>query len=283
MPRYYSIDGIKYDIDNPSDIKCIPLSKVLFTINKKQYGIDTILLEQALCSAHRNRAIYVAAIDKVNEYRANGIVFKSDKEIIQDKQYNIKQLQKEREDALRKEQCDSFTIADMQQFEGIPFGWSWVNELNHTNGIAWFILNMNNQEIAQEYLLQLNNMILDSNTYITGLPDINIVNRLSELDFDYPCPMHKDSMANTRVECYPYTKTGKISKYPINFVFKTKLLGNSFIFGEAKILRDGNIGSAHVHLTHANNVINYTFGLYGLSLVIKSVNINYTPLYRFKE
>ena len=94
-------------------------------------------------------------------------------------------------------------------------------------------------------------------------------------------------MACTRVECYPYTKTGKLSKYPVVLHFETfpqkhdygGFSGEAIICGEIKILRDGNIGSAWV------NIWGNTFkiGLYGLSLVLKRVDNPYGNLFNFSD
>lgn len=282
MPRYYTVNGVRYDIDNAYDIARIPLFKALMQINGEQLGMDAVLLEHGIQARLQNDAVYRAAIAKVNQYRASGIVSKSKREIAQDKIWQTKYETRKAEEEIRKKQCDSFTIEDMYQFTGIPFGWSWVVELSHTDGVAWFMLNMNNQQIALHYISQLNQIIVDSHEYIEQVAGISI--DLYNIDFGLPVPMYRNSMTSTRVECYPYTKTGKVSKYPVKLIFRNKPGGTEAVYGEIKILEDGNIGSAMVQFSYnSGGVVSFTFGLYGLSLVLKKVDMNYETIYRFED
>lgn len=290
MPRYYTIDGKKYDIDNPCDIKRLPLFRNIIIVHGEKYGMDSILLEHGRQSFEKNINVYHAAIDKVNQYRYGGIEFKSNRELAREAEYRKAQEELQKEKDNRKQQCDAFTIEDMHQFSDIPFGWHWVMQLQHTNGIAWFMLNRNNQEIALSYIAKLNDLIIDAHEYVEGISDLQI--DLGRIDFDYPEPMHQYSMANTRVECFPYTKTGKISKYPaiLNFrISETEHLPDGYVFqhhpvsGEVKILKDGNIGSATVTFIRNLQRIKFTFGLYGLSLVIKRIGTDTGNIYRFDD
>lgn len=289
MPRLYTINGVKYDIDCPDDIRKIPLFKDLITVNGEKYGMDTILLEHAIQARPKNDEVFSAAMDKVNEYRYCGIVFKSKREIEQEERWRIENEKKKAAEAERKRQCNQFTIDDMQQFTGIPFGWSWVASLFHTNGVAWFILNMNNQEIARQYVVQLDNMIHDLATCLDGVGNCSI--DIDAIDFDYPTPLSQYSMANTRVECYPYTPTGKLSKYPAVLIFRSKTDdGNSLVSGEIKILKDGNIGNAKVYFINNDATICFSFGLWGKTFLIKKVTKQgasndpncYEELFRFE-
>lgn len=282
LPRYYTINGVKYDIDNAFDIQRIPLFTAQMSINGEQLGMDAVLLEHGIQARSHNDAVYRAAIDKVNQYRARGIVSKSKREIEQDKSWQAKREQQKVDEEKRKNQCDNFTIDDMYQFTGIPFGWNWVVELNHTDGVAWFMLNINNQQVALHYISQLNEIIIDSHEYVDQVSGVAI--DLCNIDFGLPIPMRRNSMASTRVECYPYTKTGKVSKYPVKLVFRNKPGSNEAVYGEVMILEDGNIGSAKVQFSYkAGGVVVFTFGLYGLSLVLKKVDMNYKTIYRFED
>ena len=282
LPRFYTINGVKYDIDSAVDIERIPLFKAIMQINGEDLGMDAVLLEHGIQARQHNDAVYRAAICKVNQFRARGIVSKSKREIEQDKAWQAKHEQQKVDEGKRKVQCDNFTIDDMYQFTGIPFGWHWVTELSHTDGVAWFMLNMNNQQIAIHYISQLNEIIIDSHEYVDQVQGIAI--DLYNIDFGLPTPMYRNSVTNTRVECYPYTKTGKVSKYPVKLVFRNKPGSNEAVYGEVKILKDGNIGSAKVQFSYrTGDVIAFTFGLYGLSLVLKKVDMNYETIYRFED
>lgn len=281
MPRFYQIDGVKYDIDDPNDIVRLPLFKTIITIRGEKYGMDSILLEHSRQAYGKNMVVYQAATDKANEYRYHGIKYMSSREIERVNQWELEQARINAERIERAEQCDSFTIDDMYQFTGIPFGWSWVTQLNHTKGVPWFMLNKNNQQIALYYISQLNDMIIDAHSYVDDIDEAVI--DLDRIDFAYPQPMHKDSMTNTRVECYPYTRTGRISKYPAILIFAvTNTTTNDDglpsqkyqLTGEIKIMQDGNIGSANVYFALTNGNVAFRFGVYGVSLVIKRIDFN---------
>ena len=53
---------------------------------------------------------------------------------------------------------DSITIHDMIEFPNLPFELRWVPKLQHTNGIAWFSLNKNNQYIALSVINYINDI-----------------------------------------------------------------------------------------------------------------------------
>lgn len=179
-----------------------------------------------------------------------------------------------------------FTIEDMYQFTDIPFEWQWVTKLMHTNGIAWFMLNMNNQFIALQYIDEINKLIIDAHSYINGIEDFEICTE--EIDFMYPIPMYRDSIANSYVECVPYTKTGKISKYPVILHFASSelvTLSNGYKYqnhpciGEIKILQDGNIGMANVFFGHTK----FSIRLFGLNLVIQRIDSDSGNLFKYEN
>lgn len=277
FPRYYTIDGVKYDIDNPSDIKRIPLIENIIIIDGEPYGMDALLHEHCVQST-ANMDVHWAAYNKVQEYRNHGIIHKSSREIQRELDYESGQADRRKKEEARKKQCESFTVDDMQQFPDIPIAWSYVVELKHTNGIAWCQLNRNNQKLVLDYISKINCIIVDAQEYVKGIGNAHI--DLENIDFDYPVSMLLDSMCNTRVECYPYTASGKLSKYPVIIQFATRLnMYGSRTRGEIKILRDGNIGSATV-FADGNT---FKIGLYGVSLVLKRVDNPYGNIFKFSE
>ena len=179
-------------------------------------------------------------------------------------------------------------IDDMYQFEDIPFEWHWVMELKHTRNTYWFILNMNNQYIALKYIDYLNKMIIESRSYIEGINGLEMCTE--EIDFSYPTQMMLDSFTNTYVECTPYTKTGRISKYPVILHFsssETICLDNGYEYqnrpymGIVKIMQDGNIGIANI--TFSKDYTRFSFGLYGINLIIKRVDSINGNIYNYKD
>lgn len=261
FPRYYNIDGVVYDIDNPDDIKNMPLIRNVLNINGKSFGMDTILNEfYYQCP---DRSLGYIAYDKCMEFRKNGILHKSERELNMDTSFEAWEQKKSE----RMHQCDTFTVDDMQQFPDIPIAWSYVMQLQHTNGIAWCQLNLDNQEIVKGYIAQVNDIILDAHSYVDGICDSYI--DLDSINFDYPTPMYKNCMCCTRIECYPYTPTGKLSKYPVIIHFQTK--PNTYgicTSGEIKVLRDGSIGAATASVY--GDI--FKIGLHGTSLVLKRVD-----------
>lgn len=261
FPRYYNIDGVVYDIDNPDDIKNMPLIRNVLNINGKPFGMDTILHEfYYQCS---NRSLGYIAYDKCMEFRNNGIIHKSERELNMDESVEAWNQKK----SARRQQCDTFTVDDMQQFPDIPIAWSYVMQLQHTNGIAWCQLNWNNQKIVKEYISRVNDIIMDAHSYVDGIGNSYI--DLDSINFDYPTPMYKNCMCCTRIECYPYTPTGKLSKYPVIIHFQTNPNSSGVCTsGEIKLLRDGNIGAATASIYGTV----FKIGLHGTSLVLKRVD-----------
>lgn len=272
FPRYYTIDGTTYDIDNIEDIKKFPLIDTIIVIDGKDYGMDTIMFEHyRQCS---DRDLGYAAYDKCQEYRNKGILHKSDWELEIETRYE----ERKQKEKIRKQQCNTFSVDDMQQFPDIPIAWSHVIELTHTDGIAWCQLNWNNQQIVLQYISQINDIIVDAQEYIPSIGDAHI--DLDAIDYDYPVPMYLNAMCNTRIECYPYTPTGKLSKHPVVIKFATKIGSDgASSIGEIKILRDGNIGSATVGI-RGNT---FSIGLHGISLVLKRVDNPYGNLFKFSD
>lgn len=278
FPRFYTINGVKYDIDNPDDIEKIPLFNNILQINGEKYGMDSILIEHSFQSPDYD--VRWAAYNKAEEFRKNGIIYKSKKEIAREKIQEDAMVERNAKEDARKAQCDAFTIDDMQQFPDIPFAWSYVQELQHTNGTAWFMLNWNNKQIAMHYIAEINQIVADAAEYIIGIGDNSI--NLDNLDYDYPHPMYKGCMCQTRVECFPYTASGKLSKYPVILQFATKdnTTGTRAV-GTVKILRDGSIGAA----TFSANGNTFKMGLHGRSLVLQRVDNPYMGgnLFKFSE
>ena len=290
MPRYFVIGGVKYDLDNPEDIDKLPLIDKIIQFQGKDYGIDSVLLEHGLRAFYDSPSIFEAAIRKFDEYRENGITFVSDAERIWGAAALVKLRQRYEKEDVRRKQCDRFTIEDMHQFPDIPFGWHWVMELNHTEGEAWFMLNMNNQQIAEDYISVLNNHIIDAHDYIKGINHLSI--DLTQIDYLYPIPMQMNSKANTRVVCTPYTPTGKISKYPASLHFATSVNQKGWngtvtqfhpVMGRINLLKDGNIGSADVCFTEGAKQTLFIFRLFGLSLVIRKVYQNGERIFDFEK
>ncbi len=201
----------------------------------------------------------------------------------------------------REKQIGSFTIDDMYQFVDIPFVWSHVMQLQHLQRKAWIQLNWNNQQVALDYIMQVNQLIVDAHSYVRGISKFHIIP--ADIDFDFPIPLKMDSINNTYVECVPYTPSGNVSKHPVIIHFSSSRLialknGARFqehpITGEIKILRDGNIGMADVVFSENNNPLSrykkenphftrFRIGLFGLALVVKRIDNEDGNLFKFDD
>ena len=279
LPRYYTINGKKYDLDNPEDIYKLPVFRNIIEINGVECGMDSILRKHAREAYVNNKAIYNAAVEKEEEYRDAGIHFTTSEEKAKEEQRAIVLKEREQENQEYLNLHNSFKIFDMYQFTEIPFEWKWVMELNHTNGIAWFILNKNNQYIALSAINYINSIMEESYSYTHFDESLYICTE--NIDFFYPIPMEKDSIANTYVECIPYTKTGRISKYPAILHFREQPEKHIYngstlyvykVFGSIYFLADGNIGKANLSIQDYWIQIR----LNGLHLIVQRIGKN-TP------
>lgn len=169
----------------------------------------------------------------------------------------------------------SFTIKDMEQFSEIPFEWCWVDTLSYSNGIAWFMLNKNNQYIALSVLDFINQILVKSKAYTGFTKKLHICTE--NINFDFPVPMHKDSLPWTYVQCVPYTPKMKLSKHPAvlhfcEYATKKEYCGfESYVFcslGEIFFMQDGNIGKVNLSIPPYKIQIR----LHGLNLIVKRID-----------
>lgn len=277
MPRYYTIDGIKYDIDNPKDIVNIPVFKTTFIMDGQEYGMDSVLRKHSFQLYLKNKAIYNACQEKLQDYADAGVHFQTAEEREREQQYKQAQEQRANEELQKKKLHDSFKIDDMYQFSDIPFEWQWVAQLSHTGDTAWFMLNMNNQYIALSSINYVNSVLEKSKEY-TGVKE-NLYVCTENIDFGYPKHMNMNSLPNTFVECVPYTKTRKISKYPAILWFreypkKSKYFGVATeycaVHGNICFMRDGNVGKADLTI----NDYWIQIRLKGINLVVQRIGKN---------
>lgn len=275
MPRFYTINGIRYDIDDPREIKSLPIVRSTFLIKGERYGLDSVLRRHSAEAYTKNKDIYNASLDKLDEYQEKGICFKTESEIQHELERAETEKARKTEEENKIKLNYSFSIKDMYQFEDIPFEWSWVMELSYSNGIAWFMLNKNNQYIALSALDFINKVLGHSKVYTGCTADLYICTE--NIDFDFPVPMHKDSLPCTYVQCVPYTLTGKISKFPVVLHFSEyptqHVYGNSVspcyeILGEIYILRTGEIGKADIQI----NGYKIQLRLRGSNLVVRRID-----------
>ena len=133
LPRFYTINGIKYDIDNVRDIARIPLFKSTFYINGQLYGMDTILFEHRIKST--NQKIRQAAYHKMMEFRNNGIINKSQWEINMDCDEMKKETVFQKNRHLFNSQSNKHTQLSIDDMDGSQFE-IWCAELLRNKGFS---------------------------------------------------------------------------------------------------------------------------------------------------
>ena len=151
------------------------------------------------------------------------------------------------------------------------------NGIKSYKRIAWFMLNKNNQYIALSAIDFINSILEESRSYTCFEEKLYICTE--NIDFDYPIPYTKQSTACTFVECTPYTKTQKISKYPAILHFREfpeKHIYNESIcyvyrvYGDIHFMLDGNVGKANLTI----NDYWVQIRLHGLNLVVQRIGKN---------
>lgn len=268
----FNIAGKEYDIMKKEDVEKIPCLQAEADILGVNYGIDYILRKNAV-HIYRNNGDYDlagACIRKSNEITLAGYGTNGNDEIECGKRSEENQKKQERNRKSMVDISNHVTVDDMAKFTNLPFELRWVLNLQHTNGIAWFSLNKNNQYIALSALSYINDIFTQADSY---LPDGNELYICTEnICFDYIRPICPDSFPGTYVECTPYTVTKKISKYPMVLHF-TEIDGEPIIlnrssYGSIFFMHDGNIGKADI--TIGTFIIQLR--LIGISLMIRRID-----------
>lgn len=268
----FNIAGVEYDIMNKEDVEKIPCLPAKADIFGSNYGIDYILRKNAV-HIYRNNGDYDlagACIRKSNELTLAGFGTKGSDEIEREKRSEKNRQKQEINQQTMIDINNHITVGDMAKFSNLPFELRLVLNLQHTNGIAWFSLNKNNQYIALSALNYINNIFAQANSY---LPDGNEFYICTEnICFDYIRPISLDSLPGTYVECTPYTITYKKSKYPMVLHF-TEVEGEPFFlnrssYGAISFMYDGNIGKADI--TIGNSIIQLR--LIGISLIVRRID-----------
>lgn len=187
--------------------------------------------------------------------------------------------------AERAQQVLGFRLEDMYQYDTLPFDWN--RDLFYSKDKAFLPLVGKNKEMCLWYISEIANLIEDTKSFVVGISHPKI--KTADIDFEYPIPFYMGCAPNTYLECLPYTKTGKRSKYPVILHFSASEEGgtknNPWQFhpyiGEIKILCDGSIGAANV--TFAKGHYKYAIRLYGTSLVVKRIDCECGNIYLFGD
>lgn len=282
----FKIAGVEYDIMKKEDVEKIPCLSAKANIFGKEYSMDYILRKNAvyIYNSNGDYELAGACIRKSNEITLAGYGTQGEDEIERDKHHGDNRHKKDLKLKAMLEINNNISVDDMAKFPNLPFELRWVLNLQHTNGIAWFSLNKNNQFIALSAINYINDIFKQADAY---LPDGNEFYICTEnICFDYIRPIALDSLPATYVECAPYTASHKISKYPMILHFSEvegeSIFLNRSSYGDIFFMHDGNIGKANITIGH--NVLQLR--LVGISLIVrridKLINNNFQNIYTYE-
>lgn len=282
----FKIAGVEYDITKKEDVEKIPCLSVTANVFGKNYGIDYILRKNAIHIYKSNGDYELAGtcIRKSNEITLAGYGTQGEDEIERERHYKENRQKKELRQKTMVEINNNITVDDMAKFPNLPFELRWILNLQHTNGIAWFSLNKNNQYIALSAINYINDIFQQADSY---LPDGNDFYICTEnIYFDYIKPILLDSLPATYVECTPYTATRKKNKYPMVLHFSEvegePIFLNRSSYGSIFFMSDGNIGKADITIGYSTIQLR----LVGISLIVrrvdKLINNNYQNIFNYE-
>lgn len=163
------------------------------------------------------------------------------------------------------------TPEDMERFSG--FRYQLNCDIITDHGYNKMVLNKNNQFEALTDITYMNNFLKEARM-LAPLPLLEICTE--EIDFLGNPEQNFEGM--THLELKPYTKTGKISKYPVILHYYTTNYtvfdSTDNYFGHISYLQDGSIGKAKLICWEKNKLFIIQLGLIGTTLAIKRIETN---------
>lgn len=267
LPRFYYIQGKKYDIDSPESVSEIPVCSTSFEINDEFWGIDTIL--RVHVNTYHSRIpepLKEACYPKISEFKWSGL----ETESLKEKKARQKQALELNE---KTEQLKPITLNDMTQFNfnfklQAPF---------YDNKMSISLADSKTQMVIEKELLNLNDYVRQACTLCNIYPELLLP--IKELIYnpeilDAGTPAERTEYY-TFFQCEPYTKTGKVSKYPLILHYATQNLSEfqpaKNYFGRIYYMRDGSVGKCT--LVFWRDSICHTIELFreGITLKIKKI------------
>lgn len=137
------------------------------------------------------------------------------------------------------------TTEDMIQFPMIPYQLNcpihkFIQKGSHP--FAYIVLNDFNQVIAKKDLERINKYLIQACDYIKELTK-DIFIEVDKVAFEEYNPNY----GYTRLMCNPHTLTGRVSKYPVNLLFMTRLDVKSYTaLGTLYYGKSGNVLKANI-------------------------------------
>lgn len=276
LPRFYYIEGRKFDIDSPESVYSIPLCHTDFIINQEHWGIDAILRE------HVNRHYY-----KIPENLKSACYSKiSDFEYTPYKTESVKEkdarLKQEREQSQKLEKLRSITCSDMEQFKINQFE---MTDIFCDNNMAIMLIQEKNQPQVLKDISKMNSYIQEAINLAHIKTSISIP--INDISFSVEDITIKSDMYRryySYFECVPYTKTGKLSKFPLILHYATSNYedfdAENKFFGKIYYSQMGSIGKAELINWLGHNCYVFYFATKGNSLILKSIEKNKNIIYK---
>lgn len=286
--RYYNINGILYDTKNISSVMSIPLTKSDLVSGTPVYNLEYLLRKRAIQERELgNIKLAYTLLEKSTNLMFNSKMMYSPSDYLKIVSWlyldgNIAEANKIKQKILticpnaynnkiRKKPSTimeytekvSININDMIQFSDIPFDWEHIHLINNR-----FVPNHTDQLTFLSYIKQVQNILLACN--ITQINTFNI--SIKDIAFNFV----KDALTSY-VSCSPYTKTKRISKYPVVLYF---ISTTSSYCGWIYILTNGTIGKVSLYFDNEDTTINML--LSNGNLIVSKVYTYYGCIYDYK-
>lgn len=145
-------------------------------------------------------------------------------------------------------QVKNIQTSDMMPFNGMPYDLNFPIRKFIQKGahpFACIDLSFRNQEIARQEMQNVNQILRNDKKFSrkTIKPQIPV----EKIQFT----QYSEDFGYTRIICTPYTKTGKISKYPFSLSFSTRLdCEKDETHGELFYGKSGQVEKANVYSWH---------------------------------
>ena len=270
LPRYYFIQGECYDIDSPKSVSSIPVCETHFSINEEDWGIDTVLREHVnRYYSHIPEELKSTCYPKISEFEWNGLK----RESAQEKQARIRQ---ETEQFEKEKKLRSISLKDMKQFH---FDGYQLSEPIYDNNMC-IITILNSDQLQVKRDMEFINTLVKESCAIAEIKPLLHID-VESLKFDIEKIEHTTiNQYFTYFECNPYTKTGKLSKFPLILHYATESFNDvnasKNYFGDIYYLQDGSIGKCRLIYWNRRTMYLIDLGLIGKTLSTKKIEKTYT-------
>ena len=205
---------------------------------------------------------------KISEFEWNGLK----RESAQEKQARIRQ---ETEQFEKEKKLRSISLKDMKQFH---FDGYQLSEPIYDNNMS-IITILNSDQLQVKRDIEFINTLVKESCAITKIKPLLHID-VESLKFDIEKIEHTTTNQYfTYFECNPYTKTGKLSKFPLILHYATDSFNDvdasKNYFGEIYYLQDGSSGKCRLIYWNRRTMYLIDLGLIGKTLSTKKIEKTY--------